>query len=313
MAVWIAGKLKSDLPDQAGRMVSASGSFAAVSTLLGSPLTGAFLMMEATGLGGPTMQMVLIPGLLASGIGYLIFLGLDNLTGFGTFSLAIPSLPAFDGIVVHDLILAIVVGLVAPLLAFVIRQFGWTIRPLIERRVLLATTLAGLLIGLLAVAYSFVTDQSASYILFSGQNELKFLISREASLTSGALLLLILAKSLAYGISLCSFRGGMTFPAMFIGSDWNSGGAFEYHADGGDGGSRNRSDDRRYVENAFHLSPVGHLVYGCRWCGGDAIGHHCRRVVICRYRQTANPGACSSTNASPSTSGKHVGSGAAHF
>ena len=44
------------------------------------------------------------------------------------------------------------------------------------------------------------------------------LISNEASLTTGALLLMVLAKSVAYGVSLASFRGGMTFPALFIGT-----------------------------------------------------------------------------------------------
>ena len=39
-------------PAQAAAVVAAAGSFAAISTLLGSPLLGAFLLMEASGLGG---------------------------------------------------------------------------------------------------------------------------------------------------------------------------------------------------------------------------------------------------------------------
>ena len=31
------------------------------------------------------LEIVLLPGLLAAGIGSLIFVGLDNLTGFGLF------------------------------------------------------------------------------------------------------------------------------------------------------------------------------------------------------------------------------------
>jgi hypothetical protein len=73
--------------------MAAAGSFAAISTLLGSPLTGAFLLMEASGLGGPLLQLVLVPGLLAAGVGSLIFIGLDAWTGLGAFSLAIPGLP----------------------------------------------------------------------------------------------------------------------------------------------------------------------------------------------------------------------------
>ena len=45
------------------------GSFAAVSTLLGSPLLGACLIMEAAGIAGATLSLVALPGLLASGIG----------------------------------------------------------------------------------------------------------------------------------------------------------------------------------------------------------------------------------------------------
>ena len=85
--------LKRDAPTQAVMVIAAAASFAAISTLLGSPLAGAFLLMEASGLGGAMLGVVLVPGLLAAGVGSLIFLGLDNLTGFGTFSLADPRYP----------------------------------------------------------------------------------------------------------------------------------------------------------------------------------------------------------------------------
>jgi hypothetical protein len=44
------------------------------------------------------------------------------------------------------------------------------------------------------------------------------LITNSASYTVGALLLLLVCKSLAYGVSLSSFRGGPTFPALFVGA-----------------------------------------------------------------------------------------------
>ena len=56
-------------------MLASAGSFAAIATLPGSPTTGAFLLMEAAGLGGPMLGLVLVPGLLAAGIGSLIFVG----------------------------------------------------------------------------------------------------------------------------------------------------------------------------------------------------------------------------------------------
>ena len=85
--------VKRDAPARTQAVVAAAGSFAAISTLFGSPLLGAFLLMEASGIAGAMLELVLVPGLLAAGVGSLIFLGLDRLTGLGTFSLAIPGLP----------------------------------------------------------------------------------------------------------------------------------------------------------------------------------------------------------------------------
>ena len=84
---------KRDAPPMAVVVIGVAGSFAAIATLLGSPIVGAFLLMEMAGLGGPMMELVLVPGLLSAGVGALIFVGLDNLTGFGTFSLNVGALP----------------------------------------------------------------------------------------------------------------------------------------------------------------------------------------------------------------------------
>ena len=94
MGVLAVHLIKRDAPEMASVVIGAAGSFAAIATLLGSPLAGAFLLMEAGGLGGALMSVVLVPGLLAAGIGSLIYIGLDDWTGFGTFSLAVPDIPA---------------------------------------------------------------------------------------------------------------------------------------------------------------------------------------------------------------------------
>ena len=77
LAAAVVRLAKKGGPQQAVQVVGAAGSFAAISTLLGSPLAAAFLLMEASGLGGPTLGLVLVPGLLASGIGALVFIGFD--------------------------------------------------------------------------------------------------------------------------------------------------------------------------------------------------------------------------------------------
>jgi hypothetical protein len=87
----------------------------------------------------------------------------------------------------------------------------------IERQPVLLTPLAGLAIGVAAIVFSQVTGKADSNVLFSGQEALPTLVRGEATYTVEALLLLILCKSLAYGISLGGFRGGPVFPAIFIG------------------------------------------------------------------------------------------------
>jgi H+/Cl- antiporter ClcA len=55
-------------------------------------------------------------------------------------------------------------------------------------------------------------------VLFSGQDQLPGLIASSAKYSVGALLLLLLCKGLAYTAALGAFRGGPTFPAMFLGA-----------------------------------------------------------------------------------------------
>jgi H+/Cl- antiporter ClcA len=209
---------KRDAPARARAMMAAAGSFAAISTLLGSPLLGAFLLMEASGLGGGALELVLLPGLLAAGIGSLIFIGLDSLTGLGTFSLAIPNLPHLGPPTVGEFGWALAIGVLAALLGAGIRWLGLFLRSRTERRLLLATPVAGLAIAGLAIGYAAATGKGSAEVLFSGQDALGPLITHGAEYSVGALLLLLVCKGLAYGTSLSSFRGGPIFPAMFLGA-----------------------------------------------------------------------------------------------
>jgi chloride channel protein, CIC family len=209
---------KRDAPPRTGAVVGAAGSFAAISTLFGSPILGAFLLMEATGLGGTMLDLVLIPGLLASGVGTLIFVGLDTWTGWGTFSLAIPGLPHFARPDIAEFGWALVIGVAAPPLGIAIRRLALFARPHVERRVLLATPLVGLAVAGLAIAFAQATGKSSAEVLFSGQTALGPLIDQASTYTAGALVLLVVFKGLAYSASLSAFRGGPVFPAMFIGA-----------------------------------------------------------------------------------------------
>jgi H+/Cl- antiporter ClcA len=206
------------VPAQATAVVAAAGSFAAVSTLLGSPLLGAFLLMEASGLGGATLGLVLVPGLVAAGIGSLIFIGLDAWTGLGTFSLALPDVPSFAHPDLAQFGWALIIGLAAAVVGTAIRRLALLVRPHVERRLLVLTPLAGVVVAALAILYAQVSGQAVAEVLFSGQDAIGPLISRSAGYSAGALVLLIVCKGLAYSVSLASFRGGPVFPAMFLGA-----------------------------------------------------------------------------------------------
>jgi H+/Cl- antiporter ClcA len=210
--------VKKDAPEQATTLVASAGSFAAISTLLGSPIVGAFLLMEASGLGGAMLGVVLVPGLLAAGIGSLIFVGLDSLTGLGTFSLAIPGLPAFGRPNIGEFGWAIVIGLAATLIGAGLHWLAPRIHRQADKRAMLVLPAAGLVVAALAILFHEATGKPTSQVLFSGQSALPQLVHQAASYSAGALVLLVACKALAYGASLGSFRGGPIFPSMFIGA-----------------------------------------------------------------------------------------------
>jgi H+/Cl- antiporter ClcA len=72
-------------------------------------------------------------------------------------------------------------------------------------------------------------SKGAETILFSGQDSLPGLVAGAGTWTVAALFLLLLCKSVAWSVSLGSFRGGPTFPAIFVGA---AGGILASHLPG---------------------------------------------------------------------------------
>ena len=95
LAVFTIRLARRDAPPEVLLVIAAAGSFAAVSFLFQSPLIAAVIMIEATGLGGPKLRLVLLPGLLGAGIGTLVSLGMGSWTGLSTSAYALgPALAA---------------------------------------------------------------------------------------------------------------------------------------------------------------------------------------------------------------------------
>jgi H+/Cl- antiporter ClcA len=211
--------VRRDAPPQAVALMAASGSFAAVAAIFGSPVIGAVLLIEATGLGGATLPLVLLPGLLAAGIGSLVFIGLGSFSGFSTaaWSLSPFPLPAFGGPGWGDFGWTIVLSVVVAAGVFGIMELARWAKRVVDAKPFVLTIAAGLLVGGLAIAFAEATGGSTHAVLFSGEEAFGSLFGSAATVSLSTLWLLLVFKGLAWSISLGNFRGGPTFPALFLG------------------------------------------------------------------------------------------------
>ena len=211
--------VRRDAPQQALGVIAAAGSFAAIASIFGSPIIGAIIIIEAAGLGGPTLPLVLLPGLLAAGIGSLVFIGIGSATGLSTAAYAIAplSLPSYPRPDLAAFGWTIVIAIIAALVTFAIIVLGRETKRIVVRRSYLLIPIAGLVVAALAVAFFEVTGEPADLVLFSGQEGMGPLVQQATTLSLGTLAFLILFKGLAWGVSLGAARGGPTFPAMFLG------------------------------------------------------------------------------------------------
>jgi H+/Cl- antiporter ClcA len=211
--------VRRDAPQQAIGLMAAAGSFAAVASIFGSPIIGAVLIIEATGLGGATLPLVLLPGLLAAGIGSLVFIGLGSFSGFSTaaWALAPFPLPPFGGPGFGDFLWTILLAAATAIVVFAIVMLARGMKRRADARPFVLTVAAGLAVGVLAMVYAEITGEPTTAVLFSGQEAFGALFASAAGLSLSTLALLIVFKGLAWSVSLGQFRGGPTFPAIFLG------------------------------------------------------------------------------------------------
>ncbi|GHJ46842.1 hypothetical protein Cs7R123_41840 [Catellatospora sp. TT07R-123] len=79
LAAWIAGGLRMDQRRVA--VIGVSGAAAAIATVFGSPVVAAIMLMEIVQLSGLALSLVILPCLMAAGIGAVVFTGLGAWTG----------------------------------------------------------------------------------------------------------------------------------------------------------------------------------------------------------------------------------------
>ncbi|MBV8431434.1 MAG: chloride channel protein, partial [Solirubrobacterales bacterium] len=180
VAVLMVRLLPRDLPAQAVALVAAAGAFAAISFLFVQPLVAAVLVVEVTALGGARQRLVLIPGLLAAGIGSLLAIGLGSWTGLNRSQIALGpvQVPHFGQPTVAQfgwtILLAIAVGFVAQL----IMRGGLLTHRFVAPRTMLLLPIIGLVVAGLAIAFSQAAGKSANEVLFSGESGLPGLVAQ---------------------------------------------------------------------------------------------------------------------------------------
>ncbi len=211
------GRTKLRNSPQALTLLAAAGSAAAVATVFGNPLVAVVLMLEVVGLAGAQVLLVLLPCAASAGLAALMFTGLGSWTGINVPTLTIPGLPLAN-IDVADLLWTVPVAILCAIGASLVRRIGIQATKFTRNQTVVRTGLAGLLVSLSAVAYVLITDRSPLDVLQSGESALPRLVSSPESWPVLAIVCLLVFKGLAYGISLGSFRGGPTFPAIFLGA-----------------------------------------------------------------------------------------------
>ncbi|MFJ2823334.1 chloride channel protein [Streptomyces toxytricini] len=218
LALLAAQLSRKPLDAMNGAVIATAGQTAAISTILGGPLVAAVLVIEAAGLGGTGMVVVLLPSLLASGAGALVFTGFGDWTGLSTGDLALPTAPPRFTPDAADFLwgipaAALIAALVAAGMALGRRTEKW-IRPQTGLR----TVLCAVGVGVCLAVYALVTGRDPAEAALSGQITLGTLAADPHAWPIAALCALILFKGLAWGLSLGGLRGGPIFPSILVGA-----------------------------------------------------------------------------------------------
>ena len=112
------------LGGQEGAVLSAAGSFSAISALFGGPLVAGMLLVESGLSAGSRLIPALLPGLVAAAVGYVIFVGFGSWGGLEAPGLIVPNLPPYEGLHPGDLSMGIAVGVASVLVLTGIRRLA---------------------------------------------------------------------------------------------------------------------------------------------------------------------------------------------
>ncbi|MFJ4426810.1 chloride channel protein [Streptomyces bobili] len=203
---------------QSNALLGAAGAAAAIAAIFGSPLVAAVLLIEVAGVGGPRLFAVMLPALLSSGVGALVFTGFGRWTGLETGSLRLRLPQAPPRLDVGDVLWTLLMAAAVAVVMHLVLTAGQRVAAFSEKAVRVRTVVCALGAGACAALYALITDRSPVEVASSGQATLSELAADPHAWGVGTLLAVLAFKGVAYALCLGSLRGGPVFPALFLGA-----------------------------------------------------------------------------------------------
>lgn len=219
LGLLIARRVAKDSTAEAQEIVSASGGFASLAMVFSNPIIAAIVIFEAAGVGGVMAPLLVLPGLVAAGIGSLVYLGMGHVTGLSTDAFALPSvdLPSLGALALTEVLWAIPIAVLCAGLGIAVVAIGKRMDRIVTRNLLVWLPIVGVAVAIFAILFSTITGQSDLAVLFSGSRALSPLVEQADTLAVATIVWLLLLKAAAWSLSMGSFKGGPVFPAIFVG------------------------------------------------------------------------------------------------
>lgn len=204
IGTWFAERRQYEIKEK--RVISLSQISAVFAALFGSPLSGAFMSVEFTGLLTLPLYYNLIAAVLAGviGIGVAAQFGSRGISGIYDFGV-------YQGVVPIDIFYAFVLGLFGVAVAFVYKAVSATTQRIftrLEKWPVLRPVVGATIFGVIGAMVPLT--------LFSGEHEILTLHDVGMTMSAWMLVALFLLKLITLSVSLSSgFTGGFIFPLIF--------------------------------------------------------------------------------------------------
>ncbi|MFE0648018.1 chloride channel protein [Streptomyces sp. NPDC059534] len=218
LALLFRGLVRGPATPKTTMLLAAAGAAAAIAAIFGNPLVAAVLLMEVAGAGGPQLFAVMLPALLSSGVGALVFTGFGHWTGLETGSLSLRLPMPFPRLDAGDVLWTIALALAVAVFLHPVLTAARRVAAFVSAGVLGRTVLCAVAAAACAALYALITGRTPADVALSGQATLGRLAADPQAWGVGALVAVLLFKGVAYALCLGSLRGGLVFPALFLGA-----------------------------------------------------------------------------------------------